>query len=351
MLFAPVDYRDIHIRNRIIVSPMCQYSSEDGFSNDWHFVHLGSRAVGGAGIVFAEATAVEARGRISPHDLGIYRDEHVDGLSRITAFVKKHGGVAGIQLAHAGRKASTRRPWEGRGIVRPEDGGWIPIAPSAIPFSETYPTPSEMTLQDIADVILSFGIAADRSLQAGFEVIELHAAHGYLIHEFLSPLSNKRTDAYGGTLAARSQFALQAIESIRKKWPERFPLFVRITCTDWADGGWEVEDAVEFAKLLKKAGVDLVDCSSGGTVPAPKVVEAPGYQTHLAERIRREAEIPTAAVGMITSAVQGEHILRTGQADMIVMARELLRDPYWPRRAAKELGATIQTPDQYLRAW
>jgi len=330
---------------------MCQYSSEDGFSNEWHYVHLGSRAVGGAGVVFTEAAAVEARGRISPQDLGIYLDDHVDGLSRITKFTKEHGAVAGIQLAHAGRKASTRRPWEGRGTVTPDQGGWIPIAPSPIPFSESYPTPTDMSLAHIDEVVKAFVAATERSLAAGFDLIELHAAHGYLIHQFLSPLSNKRTDEFGGSVTARSKFLFMIIDAIRNVWPERLPLFVRITATDWADGGWTVDDAVELCKRFSKAGVDLVDCSSGGTVPRPNVVEGPGYQTPFAERIRKEANIPTGAVGMITSPQQAEHILQTGQADVIVMAREMLRDPYWPRRAAKELGATVDTPDQYLRAW
>lgn len=351
ILFSPAKYRDLTLRNRIVVSPMCQYSSEDGFANDWHFVHLGSRAVGGAGLVFTEAAAVEAKGRISPQDLGIYSDDHIEGLARITKFIKAQGSAPGIQIAHAGRKASTKRPWEGRGPAGPEEGGWTPVGPSAIPFSESSLMPQELSVQGIDKIIEAFGVASERSLAAGFEVIELHAAHGYLIHEFLSPLSNHRTDAYGGDLAGRSSFALKVIDRIRKSWPERLPLFIRITSTDWADGGWDSDDSVEFCKLLKGVGVDLVDCSSGGTVPAPKVTEGPGYQTIFAERIRREAGIPTGAVGMITAPAQAEHILQTGQADVVVLARELLRDPYWPRRAAKALGAELKAPDQYLRAW
>ena len=351
LLFTPAKYRDIELRNRIVVSPMCQYSSEDGFANDWHFVHLGSRAVGGAGIVFTEATAVEARGRISPQDLGIYRDEHVEQLSRITRFIKAHGAAPGIQLAHAGRKASTRRPWIGRGTVKPEEGGWTPVAPSAIPFSDTYPMPHGLRVDEILEIAQSFKRAAERALAAGFEVIELHAAHGYLIHEFFSPLSNKRTDEFGGNFSSRTKLGLMVIDAIREVWPGHLPLFVRITCTDWADGGWQLEDAVELCKIFKERNVDLVDCSSGGTVLVPNLKESAGYQTPFAETIRKEAGIPTGAVGMITSPVQAEHILQTGQADLIVVAREILRDPYWPRRAAKELGAEIKAPDQYLRAW
>jgi 2,4-dienoyl-CoA reductase-like NADH-dependent reductase (Old Yellow Enzyme family) len=351
LLFSPARYRDITLRNRIVVSPMCQYSSEDGFANDWHLVHLGSRAVGGAGLVLTEAAAVEARGRISPQDLGIYRDEHVEYLARINKFIKDQGAIPGIQIAHAGRKASTRRPWDGRGVVAPEDGGWDVIAPSPIPFSEKYPSPTEMTDEDIDEVVAAFGKAAERSLAAGFDVIELHAAHGYLIHEFLSPLSNKRTDAFGGTLAARAKFGLMVIEAIRKVWPGRLPLFVRITCKDWANGGWDIDDAIELCRMFKAIGIDLVDCSSGGTVPMPSVTEASGYQTPFAQRIRNEASIPTGAVGMITAPEQAEHILQTGQADVVVLAREMLRDPYWPRRAAKALGAEMKAPDQYLRAW
>ncbi len=351
MLFTPLEYRDISIRNRIAVSPMCQYSSTDGFANDWHFVHLGSRAVGGAGIVFTEATAVEARGRISPQDLGIYRDAHVEQLGKITKFLKDHGAVAGIQLAHAGRKASTRRPWDGRGTVTPEEGGWTTIAPSPIAFSDSYPTPLEMSEVQIQEVVSAFKKAAERSIAAGFQLIELHAAHGYLIHEFLSPLSNRRSDSFGGSLEDRARFGLMVIDAIREVWPQGFPLFVRITCSDWAEGGWQIEDAIAFCKMLKSRGVDLVDCSSGGTVPNPKVREGPGYQTPFAERIRKEVGIATGAVGMITSPEQAEHILQTGQADIVVLAREMLRDPYWPRRAARALYAEIKAPDQYLRAW
>jgi 2,4-dienoyl-CoA reductase-like NADH-dependent reductase (Old Yellow Enzyme family) len=350
-LFTPAKYREIELRNRIVVSPMCEYSSEDGFANDWHFVHLGSRAVGGAGLVFTEAAAVEDRGRISPQDLGIYRDEHVSELSRINRFIKEHGSVPGIQLAHAGRKASTRRPWEGRGTFPIQEGGWTPIAPSALPFSDSYPMPRAMAAGDFPVVLDAFRKATARSLAAGFEVIELHAAHGYLIHEFLSPISNKRTDEYGGTLAARARFLLEVVAVIRSEWHAKLPLFVRISATDWADDGFDIDEAVEVCTMLRDEGVDLIDCSSGGNVPNPKLEEGPGYQTPFAERIRREVGIPTAAVGMITSPEQAEHILKSGQADLVVLARELLRDPYWPRRAAKALKAEIEAPIQYQRAW
>ena len=350
-LFTPARYREIELRNRIVVSPMCEYSSVDGFANDWHFVHLASRAVGGAGLVFAEATAVEDRGRISPQDLGIYKDEHVEVLSRINRFIKEQGSVPGIQLAHAGRKASTKRPWEGRGTVPLDEGGWVPIAPSPIPFSDKYPTPREMVPEDFVAVLDAFRKGTQRSLAAGFEVIELHAAHGYLIHEFLSPISNKRTDEYNGDLQNRAKFLMQVVDVIRKEWPERLPLFVRISATDWADGGFVLDEAVEVCKMLKKAGVDVIDCSSGGNVPNPRLEEVPGYQTMFAERIGREAGISTAAVGRITSPTQAEHILQTGQADLVVLARELLRDPYWPRRAAAALNVQIEAPIQYQRAW
>ena len=327
------------------------YSSEDGFSNEWHFVHLGAFAVGGSGLVFTEATAVEPRGRISPQDLGIYKDEHVEHLSKITRFIKEHGAAPGIQLAHAGRKASTRRPWDGRGTIAPDDGGWIPVGPSPVPFSDAYPTPAELTRDDIQTIVQSFAKAAERSLAAGFELVEIHAAHGYLIHEFLSPLSNLRADAYGGSLQNRSRFAREVIESIRKVWPERLPLFIRISATDWAEGGWDIEEAVEFCRIIKPLGIDLVDCSTGGNIWSATMEVGPGYQVPFAEQIKREAHIPTGAVGLITSPEQSEHILRTGQADLVVLARELLRDPFWPRRAAAALKAEIQPPKQYERAW
>jgi len=328
------------------------YSSEDGFANDWHVVHLGSRAVGGAGLVFTEATAVEARGRISPQDLGIYRDEHIEVLSRITRFIKEQGSVPGIQLAHAGRKAGTARSWDGGKPLNVEQGGWTPVVgPSPIPFMEGYQVPAELDRTGIQEVTQTFVRGAERSLEAGFEVAELHGAHGYLMHQFLSPISNTRTDEYGGSFENRIRFVVEITEAVRKVWPERLPLFIRISATDWVEGGWSLDESVELSKILKNLGVDLVDCSSGGTDIKAKYPIGPGYQTPFAERIRREANICTGAVGLITSPAQADHIIRTGQADVAVLARELLRDPYWPRRAAKELGQEIDTPPQYRRAW
>jgi 2,4-dienoyl-CoA reductase-like NADH-dependent reductase (Old Yellow Enzyme family) len=352
-LFSPLTLRGVTFRNRIAVSPMCEYSSQDGFPNDWHLVHLGSRAVGGAGLVLTEASAVEAKGRISPQDLGIYKDEHVEPFRRITRFLHAHGAVAGIQIAHAGRKASTRRPWERdkTTLVAENEGGWQPLAPSALPFEEGYATPTELSETGIADVIRDFGQAAVRALAAEFRVIEIHAAHGYLLHEFLSPLSNTRTDSYGGAFENRTRIVREVTEEIRRHWPEHLPLFIRISASDWTEGGWDVEQSVELARLLKPLGVDLVDCSSGGNVAKARIPIGPGYQTAFAEKIRQEADIATGAVGMITSPQQADHILRTGQADLVLLARELLRDPYWPARAAKELGKDIPIPVQYARAW
>ena len=327
---------------------MCQYSSIDGMANDWHLVHLGSRAVGGAGLVMTEATAVSREGRISPSDLGIWSDEHAGALSRITGFIRKQGAVAGVQLAHAGRKASTKVPWEGDGAVT--DGGWEPIAPSAVKFADNYPKPCEMTIDDIGKAAILFADAARRSLDAGFQVIEIHMAHGYLLHEFLSPLSNFRNDKYGGPLENRARFPLEVAKRIRAVWPADLPLFVRISATDWTDGGWDIEQSVQLAKWLKEAGVDLIDVSSGGNVAAAKIPAAPGYQTRFSERIRSESGLMTSAVGMITDAHQAEHILVTGQADAVTMAREFLRDPYFPLHAAKTLGDDPQYPKQYLRA-
>ncbi len=350
MLFDPLTIRGVTFANRIAVSPMCQYSSDDGFATDWHLVHLGSRAAGGAGLVIAEATAVEARGRISPHDLGIWKDEHVEGLARITRYITERGAVPGIQLAHAGRKASTAVPWEGEGWVKPETGGWEPVAPSAVPFSPKYATPHALTEAEVADVVAAFGAAARRARVAGFRVIELHFAHGYLVHEFLSPLANQRTDSYGGSFENRVRLARAVARAVRKEWTEELPLFARFSCTDWLPGGWDVPQSVELARLLKTDGVDLVDCSSGGVVGGVTVPIGPGYQTVFAETLRREASIATGAVGLITSAQQADHVLRTGQSDLVVMGRQLLRDPYWPLRAAAELKAEIAWPKQYLRA-
>lgn len=351
-LFTPLTIRDVTFRNRIAVSPMCQYSSVDGFANDWHLVHLGSRAVGGAGLVIAEASAVEARGRISPQDLGIYRDKHIEPLQRVTRFIQEHGAVAGIQIAHAGRKASTAAPWEGGGPVDEAAGGWQPIvAPSALPFDDGYQTPQELDEAGIRDIIAAFGQAARRAEAAGFQTVEIHGAHGYLLHEFLSPLSNQRTDNYGGSFDNRVRLLLEVAAEVRRHWPERYPLFVRLSVTDWVEGGWNLEESIEVARRLKPLGVDLIDCSSGGAVPNASIALGPGYQTSFADKIKHQAGISTGAVGLITAAQQADHIIRTEQADLVLLARELLRDPYWPSLAAKELRQPNPAPVQYERAW
>jgi 2,4-dienoyl-CoA reductase-like NADH-dependent reductase (Old Yellow Enzyme family) len=349
-LFEPLTVRDVVLPNRIIVSPMCEYSSTDGYATDWHLVHLGSRAVGGAGLVFTEATAVTAEGRISPQDLGIWEDAHVDALSRIVRFVRGQGAVAGIQLAHAGRKGSTAPPWRGGQAVAPADGGWQPVGPTAVPFAAGSPTPRPLDAAGIAGVVTAFREAARRAHEAGFDVIEIHAAHGYLVHEFLSPLSNTRRDEYGVTFEGRIRLCLEIVDAVRAVWPAGRPLFLRISATDWIAGGWDVEQSIELARHARARGVDLVDCSSAGNVAGAEVPVGPGYQTPFAERIRREAEVPTAAVGLITSPAQADHIVRTGQADAVLLARELLRDPYWPLRAARELNHLVPWPAQYLRA-
>ena len=350
-LFDPLAIRDITFANRVFVSPMCQYSCTDGYMNDWHFVHLGSRAVGGAGLVLTEATAVLPEGRISPHDLGIWMDDHIEPLARIVRFIHEQGSVAGMQLAHAGRKASTYRPWAGHGTVPEGSGGWNDVvAPSALAFADDYPMPQALSIDGIKHIVSAFAAAARRACEAGFDVTEIHAAHGYLIHEFLSPLSNQRTGAYGGSFENRTRILREIVAAVRDSWPERAPLFVRISSTDWIEGGWDIQQAVELACQMKKLGADLIDCSSGGNVPHAKTPVGPGYQTHFAEQIRREANILTGAVGMITSPIQAEHIVVTGQADAVIIARELLRDPYWPLRAARELGQPISWPVQYLRA-
>jgi 2,4-dienoyl-CoA reductase-like NADH-dependent reductase (Old Yellow Enzyme family) len=351
-LFSGLQIGQVSFRNRIAVSPMCQYSSEDGFATDWHFVHLGSRAVGGAGLVFTEAAAVEPRGRISPQDLGIYREDHVEALARITRFIAEYGAVPGIQLAHAGRKASTAAPWLGGKPVSPDQGGWSPIAgPAAVPFDAGYQTPEALDPQGIAEVVRAFGLAAERADRAGFKVIEIHGAHGYLLHEFLSPLSNQRTDEYGGSFTNRTRIVREVVAEVRRRWPEGRPLFVRLSMTDWTEGGWDIEQSIELARQLRSAGVDLIDCSSGGNVARAAIPVGPGYQTGFAARIRREAGIATGAVGMITSPEQADHIIRTEQADMVLLARELLRDPYSPHLAARELRQPIPAPPQYERAW
>jgi 2,4-dienoyl-CoA reductase-like NADH-dependent reductase (Old Yellow Enzyme family) len=350
-LFDPLRIRDITFANRVFVSPMCEYSSVDGFANEWHYVHLASRAVGGAGLVITEATAVLPEGRISPQDLGIWSDAHIEQLARISRFIHAQGSVAGMQLAHAGRKASTRRPWEGSGIVPEAEGGWSKVvAPSALKFADNYPLPQALTHDGIREVVSAFAAAARRAWEAGIRVVEIHAAHGYLIHEFLSPLSNQRDDEYGGSFDNRTRLLREVTAAVREVWPARAPLFVRISATDWVEGGWDIEQSVELARVLKTLGVDLIDASSGGNAAHAKIPLGPGYQTPFAERIRRDANILTGAVGMITSPTQAQHIVTTGQADAVIMARELLRDPYWPLRAARELNQTIAWPVQYLRA-
>lgn len=353
-LFTRLAIKSVTLRNRIGVSPMCMYSSEDGVANDWHLVHLGARAAGGAGLIIAEATAVAPEGRITPGDAGIWADKHVEPLARITRFVKQHGAVPGIQLAHAGRKASAARPWEGGAHLADDSGGWETVAPSAIPFGGPLgKTPRELSLADIARLQANFVAAARRSLAAGYEWLELHSAHGYLSHEFLSPLSNRRTDQYGGAFENRSRFLLETTQAVRAVWPEQLPLTVRLSCTDWVDGGWTIDESVELARQLKAAGVDLIDCSSGGGAAVAKIPAAPGYQVPFAERIRHEAGIATAAVGLITEPAQADEIIRAGRADLVLLARESLRDPNWPLRAAHELGVKPpgEPPVQYARAW
>jgi 2,4-dienoyl-CoA reductase-like NADH-dependent reductase (Old Yellow Enzyme family) len=350
ILFTPLQLRDLKIRNRIFVSPMCQYSSHEGFPTEWHLVHLGSRAVGGAGLVMAEATAVSPEGRISPDDAGIWNDDQAEAYRPIARFIREQGAVAAIQLAHAGRKASTDAPWRGGHPVGLDARGWQPVAPSPIPFDEGFPAPRELDSGAMDSLVEAFAEAARRSREAGFQVVELHLAHGYLLHSFLSPLSNRRTDEYGGNLENRGRLPLRGARAVREVWPAKWPVFARISATDWAEGGWDLVQSVQLATWLKEAGIDLIDCSSGGLVPYAKMAPGPGYQTPFAERIRREAGLPTTAVGLITDPAQAEHILRTGQADAVALARELLRDPYWPLRAAHELGADIEWPVQYARA-
>ncbi|HZR25136.1 MAG TPA: NADH:flavin oxidoreductase/NADH oxidase [Vicinamibacterales bacterium] len=349
-LFEPLTIRSVTLAHRLVVSPMCQYSSVDGFASDWHFVHLGTRAVGGAALVFTEATAVSPEGRISPQDLGIYDEGHVAGLARIVRFVHAQQALAGIQLAHAGRKGSTQRPWDGGGAVDRHHGGWEPIGPTTEPFSPTYPTPCAMPVADIARVVTAFRIAALRALRAGFDVIEIHAAHGYLLHEFLSPLTNTRSDEYGGSFDNRIRVVLDVVRAVRGVWPERLPLFMRVSATDWKPGGWDVAQTIDLARRVKGLGVDLIDCSSGGLVADAKIALGPGYQVPFAEQVRREAGILTGAVGLITEAAQANEIITSGHADVVLLARELLRDPYFPLRAARELGHTLPWPPQYVRA-
>jgi 2,4-dienoyl-CoA reductase-like NADH-dependent reductase (Old Yellow Enzyme family) len=352
-LFDPITFRGVTLPNRIGVSPMCQYSSENGRANDWHVVHLGARAQGGAGLVITEATAVEARGRISPQDAGLWDDAQIESWARVARFIESQMKVPGMQIAHAGRKASTARPWEGGGGIPPEKGGWTVIAPSTIPFSDGYPMPVQMTRDTMDEVRNAFAATARRALVAGFRWIELHAAHGYLLNEFLSPLSNHRTDEYGGSFENRVRFPIEVTRAVRDAMPDDVPLAVRLSCTDWVEGGWTIEDSIELSRRMRDAGVDLIDCSSGGNVPKAKIEIAPGYQVPFAEAIRHYAKMPTAAVGLITEAHQADAIVREGKADVVLIARELLRDPYWPIRAAKELGHSelCPPPVQYGRAF
>ena len=351
-LFEPFALRGVTLRNRVGVSPMCQYSSEDGRATDWHLVHVGARAVGGAGLVMAEATAVEPRGRISPFDAGLWCDEQVEPLARITRFIAAHGGIPGIQLAHAGRKASTARPWDGGGFLTAAQGGWAPVGPSPIPFNENDPPPRELTLAEIRTVQTAFVAATQRAHRAGYQWLELHAAHGYLCHSFHSPLSNVRRDEYGGSFENRIRFTLETVEQMRRHWPEELPLAVRLSCTDWYEGGWTLEESVELARRLKRAGVDLIDCSSGAGTPKARIPVGASFQVPLAEAVRRGAEIPTAAVGMIADPLQADEIIRNGRADIVLLGRELLRNPYWPIQAARALHQDdrIALPVQYARA-
>jgi len=350
-LFIPLTIRGVNFRNRIAVSPMCEYSCQDGFANDWHLVHLGSRAVGGAALVLTEAAAVEARGRITPADLGIWKDEHIDKLAQITAFIKRQGAIPGMQIAHAGRKASCRVPWEGGAAIPAADGGWQTVAPSAVPFRNTDPVPKELSVAEIHEIVEKFGAAARRALAAGFELIEIHAAHGYLLHEFYSPLSNRRTDEYGGSFENRIRLTLEVAKTVRAILPDKNPLFVRISSTDWKENGWTLDDSVKLAEHLRGIGVDLIDCSSAGLVPDAKIALGPAYQAPFAERIRQETGILTGAVGLITDANQANRIIGSGQADIVLLARQMLRDPYWPLHAAQELKVHVEPPVQYQRAF
>lgn len=349
-IFDELSIRGVTLRNRIAVSPMCQYSSTDGFANDWHLIHLGSRAVGGAAVVFAEASAVLPEGRISAHDLGIWKNEHIDFLSQITRFIRGQGSLAGIQIAHAGRKASTPRPWEGRGTILPSKGGWDPIAPSPVPFDANHATPRPMLPEDISSVVQAFVAAARRALEAGFQVLEIHAAHGYLIHEFLSPLTNQRGDSYGGTFENRTRLLREIVSAVRNVWPDGNPLFTRISATDWVEGGWDVDQSIELAQLLQPLGVDLIDCSSGGLVPDAQIPVRPGYQVEFSKEIRDATGILTAAVGLIDSPNLADEILNRGDADVVMLAREFLRHPYWPLETARKFGFRASWPAQYLRA-
>lgn len=350
-LFDRPTFGNLTLRNRIVVSPMCEYSAINGVPNDWHLVHLGSRAVGGAGLVMAEATGISAEGRISPGDTGLWNAAQQAAWMRIVDFIHAQGAAAGIQLAHAGRKASTEVPWRGGKALAADAGAWTPVAPSAVAFDIDYPMPVALEDAGMRKVVADFAASTQRARDAGFDVIEIHAAHGYLLHGFLSPLSNLRSDGYGGSLENRARLLREVVAAVRAEWPAPKPLFVRVSATDWTPGGWDIDECVELARWLKADGVDLIDVSSGGNVPNVKIQVGPNYQVPFAARIRREAGIATGAVGMITDARQAQQILNDGDADLIIMAREFLRDPYFPRRAAKELGVEIQAPVQYGRAW
>ncbi|EIM04415.1 NADH:flavin oxidoreductase/NADH oxidase [Rhodanobacter denitrificans] len=351
-LFDPFTQRSLTLRNRLVVSPMCEYSAVDGVPNDWHLVHLGSRAVGGAGAVIAEATAVSAEGRISPQDTGLWNQAQVEAWQPIARFIKAHGAIAGVQLAHAGRKASTLRPWEGHGPVPAGQGDWRIVASSALPFDDGWQVPQALDEAGIQAVIADFREATRRALAAGFNLVEVHAAHGYLLHQFLSPLSNRREDRYGGSFENRTRLVREVIVAVREVWPAELPLWLRLSATDWMDeGGWDIGQSVELARQLKPLGVDLIDVSSGGLLPHAKIPLGPGYQVPFAAQVRREAGVATGAVGLITGAEQAAQIVANGQADVVLIARESLRDPYFPRRAAQQLGAKIDAPVQYQRAW
>lgn len=349
-LFEPLQIKSIQLKNRIVVSPMCEYSSVDGFSTDWHLVHLGSRAVGGAGLIITEATAVSPEGRITPDDLGLWKDEHIEGLKRIVSFIESQGSIAGVQLAHAGRKASHSSPWKGGKILTKEQGGWQTLAADATPFRSDETPPVALDKAGIEKVKSDFKAAAVRALQADFKVIEIHGAHGYLLHEFYSPLSNHRSDEYGGSFENRIRLLTEVVDAVKEVWPETLALFVRISASDWTEGGWTAEDSVELAKVLKEQNVDLIDCSSGGNVPHAKITVGPGYQVQFAETIKKEAGILTGAVGIITMPEQAEKIISSGKADVVIMAREFLRNPYFPLHAAKALGENVEWPVQYERA-
>jgi len=350
-LFSPLTIKNVELKNRIVVSPMCEYSSEDGFANDWHLVHLGSRAVGGAGLIITEATAVSPEGRISPQDLGIWKDEHIPFFKRITEFIEKQGAIAGMQLAHAGRKASMTAPWMGNKLLKPEEGGWQTLAPSAVAFSNTYSTPKELSVAEIKKVVQDFQDAALRAKKAGFKVLELHGAHGYLINEFMSPISNTRTDEYGGSFENRIRFLLEIIESVRKVWTEENPLFLRISATDWVPGGWNLDDSRKLVNILKTKTIDLIDCSTGGNAHGAKIELKPMYQVGFSESIKKATGILTGAVGLITTSQEANSIITEAKADLVFLARELLRDPYFPLRAAHELGIEdVKWPVQYERA-